>query len=63
MTSKHLDKLKRWIRPRGGESASDAGAERLIAGAEHELTRVRRDLEEVLAAKTDSAPATLQRKL
>ncbi len=51
MTSgKRLRNLVRWIVPDGGEGpeAHEAGAERLLDKAEHELARLKRELDGVL---------------
>ncbi len=51
---KSLRKFVQWIVPRGGAGAEAPAAspERLIANAEHELSRLKRDLDGVLSART-----------
>ena len=61
MAGKPFDKLMRWLGPRGGKT--EAEADRLLAHAEHELSKVRRDLEGVLGPQRDNIPAAIQRKL
>lgn len=55
---KRLRKLVQWIVPRGGAGpeAHPASAERLIANAEHELSRLKRELDGVLSARDAGAP-------
>ncbi len=54
---KRLRKLVQWIVPRAGAGpeSQPASPERLIANAEHELSRLKRELDGVLSARTTSA--------
>ena len=61
----HFERLVRWLRPRDGElervRAGQAGADRLVASAEYELSRLRRDVEGVMTLPSPSERETTRK--